>query len=165
MLCLHTMNNSLMLEAQPGTHALCHNSNGRDLLQMHSSQRVQIFRWAPCAQPAVAVCRLDKTVRLLHVRAVHSGLAHQEGHQGDGNEHGGSDGAHDIGPDARAVHQALEEGQPALEQGAVLVGQADLEVALQAAKVERGHTKVRSKASTACSCIQCMPSTTACFAL
>ena len=52
-------------------------------------------------------------------------------HQGNGDEHGGGDGADDVRPDTGAVHEPLEEGQAALEQGAVLVGQHHLEVPLQ----------------------------------
>ena len=45
---------------------------------------------------------------------------------------GRGQGAHDIGPDAAAVQELHEQAQPALQQRAVLAGEHDLEVTLQA---------------------------------
>ena len=112
---------------------------------------------APRAQPAAAVCQISEISACCQWVQCTAAVC-QEAHQGNCNEHGGGDGAHDVGPDAGAVHQALEEGQAALEQGAVLVGQADLEVALQAANAEQSKTELRSKACKACSCLSCMQS-------
>ena len=56
-----------------------------------------------------------------------------DGDHGDENEGGGGNGAHDVGPDPGAVHDAHGPAQLALEQRAVLVAEHDLEVALQCA--------------------------------
>lgn len=53
-----------------------------------------------------------------------------ETHQGDDDEHGGSDGSHNVGPNARAVHEPLEPTQVLLEQWAVLVVEHNLKVTL-----------------------------------
>ena len=53
-----------------------------------------------------------------------------DGDQGHCNEEGRGNGSHDVGPHSAAVHDALEDGQAALEEGAVVVAQHDLEMAL-----------------------------------
>lgn len=63
-------------------------------------------------------------------------------HQGDDDEHGGGDGAHNVSPHPRAVHQALEPAQVFLKQGAVIVVQNNLEVTLQQQTAHRAHCQV-----------------------
>lgn len=54
-----------------------------------------------------------------------------DGDQGNGNEEGGGDRSHDVRPHTTAVHNALEEGEATLEEGAVVVAQHYLEMTLQ----------------------------------
>lgn len=54
-----------------------------------------------------------------------------DGDAGDDDKGGSGDGAHNVGPHARAVHDLHWETQLALEQRAVLPAEHDLEVALQ----------------------------------
>ncbi len=55
-----------------------------------------------------------------------------DGEHGDEDVGGRGQGAHDVGPDTGAVHELHEQAQPALQQRAVLPGEHDLEVTLQA---------------------------------
>ncbi len=57
--------------------------------------------------------------------------ASPDGNQRHGNEEGGGNGSDNVGPDTAAVHDALEEAEPGLEEGAVVVAENNLEVALQ----------------------------------
>ena len=57
--------------------------------------------------------------------------ANPNGNDGQGDEEGGADAAHDIGPAALAVHEPPEKVELGLQQGAHLGIEHDLEVALQ----------------------------------
>ena len=58
-------------------------------------------------------------------------------YQRDDDEHGGSDGSHNVGPHTRAVHEPLKPAEVLLEQWAVVIVQHNLEVALQTANMFR----------------------------
>ena len=82
------------------------------------------------------MCRSKNSAATDHGNVIEHGCSKLTGgrgttYQGDDNEHGGGDGPHNVGPHTRAVHEPLEPAHVLLEEGAVLVVEHNLKVALQ----------------------------------